>query len=100
MEDKTDLITQERLNKYFDVTKRAIEKVKIVDLKKEIDFKLNAEDFFNMAKCYFNDAKHFEKEGKVVLAYGALNYAHGWLDAGARLGFFDVDHDNVLFTVD
>lgn len=100
MEDTTDQITKERLDKYFDVTNRALEKVKIVSKKEEIDFKEHAEDFLNMAQCYFNDAKHFEKQGKIVLAYGALNYAHGWLDAGARLGLFDVDHDNVLFTVD
>jgi hypothetical protein len=35
-----------------------------------------------------------------VTAFAALNYAHGWLDAGARLGLFDVGKDNVLFTVD
>jgi len=29
-----------------------------------------------------------------------LNYAHGWLDAGARLGIFDVKGDSRLFTVD
>ena len=100
MENKTDNISPERLEKYFDVTGRAMKKVKIIEGNKEIDSKSVAEDFFNMAECYFNDAKYFEKEGKIVLAYGALNYAHGWLDAGARLGVFDVDGDNVLFTVD
>ena len=42
----------------------------------------------------------FAKKGDLVTAFAALNYAHGWLDAGARLGFFDVGKDNVLFTVD
>ena len=100
MEDTTSTITKERLTKYFDVTGRAIKKVKIQTGNMQVDVKEKAEDFFLMAKSYFDDAKHFEKEGKVVLAYGALNYAHGWLDAGARLGFFDVEKDNVLFTVD
>ena len=100
MEDKTELISPERLEKYFDVTGRALKKAKKLDGKMDINVKNIADDFYNMAQCYFNDAKHFEKEGKIVLAYGALNYAHGWLDAGARLGVFDVDHDNVLFTVD
>jgi hypothetical protein len=98
MEDKTDIITKERLAKYFDITGRALKKVKIVKgIKKDED---TAKDFLMMAQCYYNDAKHFEKEGKIVLAYGALNYAHAWLDAGARMGIFDVDHDNVLFTTD
>ncbi|MFT4326667.1 MAG: DUF357 domain-containing protein [Candidatus Woesearchaeota archaeon] len=100
MEDTTDLISKERLAKYFDVTNRAMQKVKIENGDLTIDKETIAKDFFLMAESYFKDAKHFEKEGKIVLAYGALNYAHAWLDAGARLGVFDVDHDNVLFTVD
>ena len=42
----------------------------------------------------------YAEKGDLVNAFAALNYAHGWLDAGARLGLFDVDGDNVLFTVD
>ena len=53
-----------------------------------------------MAKSYYEDAKHFEEKGDRVNAFAALAYAHGWLDAGARLGLFDVDGDNELFTVD
>ncbi|MBW2991808.1 DUF357 domain-containing protein [Candidatus Woesearchaeota archaeon] len=92
-------ITDEKLAKYFDVTGRAIKKVKVMD-KAEIDVKASAEDFLDMAKRYFSDAKHFKEKGDIVTAFAALNYAHGWLDAGARLGLFDVDKDNELFTVD
>ena len=53
-----------------------------------------------MVENYLSDAKYFEKKQDYVNAFAAINYAHGWLDAGARLGLFDVDHDNVLFTVD
>ena len=61
---------------------------------------LEAEDFFDMAERYFNDAKYFlEKKEDMVLAFAALNYAHGWLDAGARIGLFKVN-DSRLFTVD
>ncbi|MFH1439416.1 MAG: DUF357 domain-containing protein [Candidatus Woesearchaeota archaeon] len=106
-------ITPEKLAKYFDVTGRALKKVKIVskvfmradcnlsrDIKEEFDFKKHAEDFLDMAQRYYSDAKHFEENGDIVNAFACLNYAHGWLDAGARLGLFDVDGDNVLFTVD
>lgn len=92
-------ITDEKLKKYFDVTKRAIAKVKIIE-KGEIDFRKAAEDFLDMAKRYFSDAKHFKEKGDIVTAFAALNYAHGWLDAGARLGLFDVGGDSELFTVD
>ncbi len=53
-----------------------------------------------MANRYYEDAKHFEKKGDKLTAFAALNYAHGWLDAGARLGLFDVGGDSELFTVD
>ena len=90
-----DKITEAKLNKYFDVTSRALKKVKIVS-----EHKKQAEDAFDMAKRYYEDAKHFRDKGDMVTAFAALNYAHGWLDAGARLGLFDVGHDSELFTVD
>jgi len=90
-------ITKDKLDKYFSITKEAIEKAKnALD-----DSRLKeAEDFLDMATRYYEDAKYFlnEKEDW-VLAFAALNYAHGWLDAGARIGLFKVD-DSRLFTVD
>lgn len=98
MENK-DQITEQKLLKYLDITDRAIKKVKIND-KAVIDIKKSAEDFLDMAQRYFSDAKHFKEKGDFINAFAAINYAHGWLDAGARLGLFDVGKDNVLFTVD
>ncbi len=92
-------ITDQKLDKYFLVTQEAIAKVKIAAPEKTPLFS-TAEDFLNMAKNYFSDAQHFRDKDDYVLAFGALNYAHGWLDAGARMGLFDVGHDNRLFTVD
>lgn len=94
-----DKITDQKIDKYFDVTRRALAKVKIV-CEVDIDCEAAAKDFLDMAQRYFDDAKHFREKGDVVTAFAALNYAHGWLDAGARIGLFDVGHDNVLFTVD
>ncbi len=94
-----DRITDEKIKKYFDVTGRAIKKVKLVK-SLEVDFEAVGKDFLDMAQRYFEDAKHFYEKGDVVTAFAALNYAHGWLDAGARLGVFDVDGDNELFVVD
>ncbi len=58
-----------------------------------------ARDYYSMAFNYFNDATFFKEKGDFVRAFGALNYAHAWLDAGARIGVFKVS-DNHLFTVD
>tara|TARA_Y100000310_G_C20691835_1_gene822803 strand:- start:4348 stop:4644 length:297 start_codon:yes stop_codon:yes gene_type:complete len=92
-------LKKEIVDKYFSITGKALKKVKIVE-KGKVDFKKSAEDFLDMASRYYSDAEHFRDKGDFVNAFACLNYAHGWLDAGARLGLFDVDGDNVLFTVD
>ncbi len=58
-----------------------------------------ADDFYKMAKAYFDDAGHFFEKDDLVNAFACVNYAHGWLDAGARLGLFDVGEDDQLFTL-
>jgi uncharacterized protein len=92
-----DTITDEKLKKYFKITKEALDMVK----KKGFDErrKKDAEDFYDMASRYYSDAQHFFKLGDYVNAFAAVNYAHGWLDAGARIGLFKVK-DSRLFTVD
>lgn len=88
-------VTKEKLDKYFSVTGEALEMVK----KAEKGDAKQAADFLDMASRYYSDAKHFREQGEWVLAFAALNYAHGWLDAGARIRLFKVN-DSRLFTVD
>ena len=90
-------ITGEKLEKYFAVTKKALEKAESSGNRAKL--KAEREDFLDMIKSYISDAEHFKSKGDIVNAFACLNYAHGWLDAGARLGIFDV-HDSELFTVD
>jgi len=92
-----NLITPEKLEKYFSITQQALDKAKLAfDEKRQSQ----AEDLFDMASRYFQDAQFFYKEKQdYVNAFAALNYAHGWLDAGARIGLFQVK-DSKLFTVD
>jgi len=99
-DDVNKVVTLGKLDKYFDITGRALKKVKIAENKNIKDSKKHAADFLDMAQRYFSDAKHFKDKGDLVTAFACLNYAHGWLDAGARIGLFDVGHDNKLFTVD
>ncbi len=89
-------ISKEKLEKYLDITKRALEKVKDNFDESRKD---NAEDFYDMASRYYSDANHYFEKGDYVTAFAAVNYAHGWLDAGARIGLFKVT-DSKLFTVD
>ncbi len=97
--DVQNTITEAKLKKYFEVTGKALKKLKLAaPSKTHLD--MIAKDYLDMAQRYYDDAKHFEEKGDWINAFAALNYAHGWLDAGARIGVFDVDHDNILFTVD
>ena len=89
-------ITEDKLKKYFSITGEALDKCKNSLDKKRLK---DAKDFLDMAQRYYSDAKYFYDKKDFVLAFGALNYAHGWLDAGARIKLFDV-HDSRLFTVD
>jgi uncharacterized protein len=88
-------ITKEKLEKYFDLTSKALEKVK----KNIISGKENhAKEIIDMVENYLSDAKHFETQKDFVNSFAALNYAHGWLDSGVRLDIFNVKDDK-LFTI-
>jgi hypothetical protein len=90
-------VSKAKLMKYFDVSQEAIEQVKAAKVDEERENQ--ARDVLDMVERYYSDAEYFFKKGDYVNAFAALNYAHGWLDAGARLRLFYVD-DNRLFTVD
>jgi len=92
-----DKITEEKIKKYFKITKEALEMVKEKGF--DLSRKKEADDFYDMASRYYSDALHFYKGKDYVNAFAAVNYAHGWLDAGARIKLFKVN-DSRLFTVD
>lgn len=93
-----DNIGSEKLAKYFQVTEQALEKAKEAPENLDVNDGTRA-DFLDMIERYLSDARHFKEKGNIVNAFAALNYAHGWLDAGARIGLWDVGDSN-LFTVD
>ena len=92
MENK---ITKEKLEKYFELTSSALKvgKENIANEKRN-----EAREIIEMVSNYLSDAKHFQDKEDFVNSFAALNYSHGWLDAGVRLGIFDVKDDK-LFTV-
>jgi len=93
-----DTITEEKLAKYLDTTRRALDKLRVAAPERSFGRRM-AEDFLSMARSYYNDALHFRDEGDYVNAFASVNYAHGWLDCGARIGLFDVGGDDRLFTL-
>ena len=58
-----------------------------------------AAEFEEMARSYLEDGCHFREEEDLVNALAAFSYGHAWLDAGARIGLFDVPETGHLFTV-
>ena len=90
-----NIISKEKLEKYFNLTSKALEEVK----KKIIKGKeKEAKEIIDMVLNYLSDAEHFRKEDDFVNSFAALNYAHGWIDSGVRLDIFDVKDDK-LFTI-
>lgn len=96
--ERKDTISDEKIDRYLRITSTAFEKL-IIAPPEPSHLRKVAEDFYRMARSYYADAQHFRKEGDLINAFAAVNYAHGWLDAGARLGLFDVGGDNQLFTL-
>lgn len=86
------------VDKDIALTERALAKIRIAPPKRSHLRKV-AEDFLTMARSYCEDAKHFRDQGELDKALANINYAHGWLDAGARVGLFDVGEDDQLFTL-
>jgi len=93
------VIDESELSRAFTVTGAALKKAKAAATLTNGDAR-RASVMLDMASRYYSDAEYFRKKGDLLNAFGALYYAHGWLDAGARIGFFDVGLDNTLFTVD
>jgi hypothetical protein len=93
-----DTISRDHLDRYLGITKRALEKVTIAAPERSYNRRL-ADSFLEMARTYFSDAQHFAEQGDYVNAFASVNYAHGWLDCGARIGLFDVGQDDQLFTL-
>jgi len=92
---KQNTITQEKLERYFTLTKTALTEVKKNIIKGE---EKKAKEIIDMVENYLSDTEHFQSKDDFVNAFAALNYAHGWLDSGVRLDIFDVKN-NKLFTV-
>jgi hypothetical protein len=88
-------ITKDKIQDYRNLTKKAL---KIASKKISKGKEREAKEIIEMVSNYLSDSKYFEEKKDYVNAFAAINYAHGWLDAGARLKIFNVK-DNKLFTI-
>ena len=91
-------LTVERVEKYLDITRRARAKATPL-VKAGSEEASRLEVMLRMADDYASDARHFLSTGDLVRAFGAINYAHAWIDAGVKIGWLDGQGDDVLFTL-
>ena len=98
LDDEGCRITDEKMAKYLDITTRARKKIKIASPVRSFDRRM-ALTFLETSESYFKKAVDYRNYGDYVRAFAAVNYSHAWLDGGARIGLFDVEEDDVLFTL-
>ena len=97
MSDNGNIVTQEKVEKYLNLTAEARIKATSITTNSEDENKLQS--MLRMCDDYQNDARHFMENGDLVRAFGAINYAHAWIDAAVRIGLMDGHNDDRLFTL-
>ncbi|MCL5730336.1 MAG: DUF357 domain-containing protein [Candidatus Pacearchaeota archaeon] len=90
-----NIIAEAKIEKYFSLTSKALAEIRQNIAKKS---KREAKEIIDMVSNYLSDAEYFRGKKDFVNAFASINYAHGWIDCGVRLGIFNVTDDK-LFTI-
>ena len=97
MSDDGSIVTKEKVEKYLALTTEARAKATPIAESEEDVARLHS--MMRMCDDDQADAKHFLDQGDLVRAFGAINYAHAWIDAAVRIGLMDGHGDDRLFTL-
>jgi len=97
MSDDGAAVTREKVEQYLALTAEA--RVKATPIAKTDEDVARLTSMMRMCDDYQADAKHFLEQGDLVRAFGAINYAHAWIDAAVRIGLMDGHGDDRLFTL-
>ena len=97
MSDDGAAVTREKVEQYLALTAEA--RVKATPIAKTDEDVARLTSMMRMCDDYQADAKHFLEQGDLVRAFGAINYAHAWIDAAVRIGLMDGHDDDRLFTL-
>ena len=97
MSDEGSTVTKENLEKYLELSAEARAKASSIAEAEEDVARLDS--MMRMCDDYQADAKHFLEKGDLVRAFGAINYAHAWIDAAVRIGLMDGHGDARLVTL-
>ena len=91
-------VTVERVERYLELTDEARAKA-TPTVAADTSEGEHLADMLRMCDDYRADARHFLDAGDSVRAFGAINYAHAWIDAAVRIGWLDGHGDDRLFTL-
>ena len=97
MSDDGTIVTKEKVEKYLVLTAEARAKATTIAESEEDLARLDS--MMKMCDDYQADSKRFLEQGDLVRAFGAINYAHAWIDAAVRIGLMDGHNDDRLFTL-
>jgi len=84
-----------RVHKYEKLTEQALQEVQIIAEKGTKDYE-RAEQFIQMARDYFSDAKYYAEKGDNITALASFSYAHAWLDAGVKAGILKGENNRLF----
>ena len=97
MSDNGNIVSKEKVEKYLELTAEA--RIKATSITKNIEDENRLQAMLKMCDDYQQDALYFMNNGDLVRAFGAINYAHAWIDAAVRIGLLDGHGDDRLFTL-
>ena len=70
--------------------KREMKRMEDVFFSLKLKNKGKTKEFYEFAKNYFEDGKHFFDEKRFTQAFEAFIISWSYIDAGIKLGFFEV----------
>jgi hypothetical protein len=91
-------VTSELMERYIALTGAARDKATPLHPSDSIEGR-NLAIMMEMADSYASDAKWFVEQGDLVRAFGAINYAHAWIDCAVKIGLMDGHGDDDMFTL-
>lgn len=89
---------EEKTDRYGRMLAEALEEASMA-VPPETPLGAAAAEIEEMAVSYLEDGRHFRESDDPVNALASFSYGYGWLDAGVRMGLFEVPADTHLFTI-
>lgn len=91
-------VTKSLIAKYLELTRSARDKATPVHEEGSAESK-RLSIMMEMADAYASDAEWFAEKGDLVRSFGAINYAHAWIDCAVKIGLLDGHGDDEKFTL-